>query len=69
MNALSIAYVNAHLQDLLDEADGYRAGHIDRPSVLKRIATAVSNAWASINAPVDDRRTMFPALHDSANRS
>jgi hypothetical protein len=69
MNALSIVYVNAHLQDLLDEATEYRATHVDRPSLLKRIVSAASNAWASINSPLDNRGTMFPALDDSANRS
>jgi hypothetical protein len=69
MNALSIVYVNAHLQDLLDDATEYRAHHVDRPSLLKRIASAASNAWAKLGTPLDNRGTMFPALDDSANRS
>jgi hypothetical protein len=69
MNALSIVYVNAHLQDLLDDAAEYRATHVDRPSLLKRIVSAASNALASINTPLDNRGTMVPALDDSANRS
>jgi hypothetical protein len=69
MNALSIVYVNAHLQELLDEAAEYRATHVDRPSLLKRIASAASNARAKLGTPLDNRGTMFPALDDSANRS
>jgi hypothetical protein len=69
MNALSIVYVNAHLQDLLDEAAEHRAKRTDRPSLLKRIASAASNAWANLGNPLDNRGTMFPALDDTANRS
>jgi hypothetical protein len=69
MNALSIVYVNAHLQDLLDEAAEYRAKHVDRPSLLKRIVSAASNARANLGTPLDNRGTMYPALNDSANRS
>ena len=69
MNALSIVYVNAHLQELLDDAAAHRAHQVKRPSLLKRIASAASNARASIGTPLDNRGTMFPALDDSANRS
>jgi hypothetical protein len=69
MNALSIVYVNAHLQDLLDEAAEHRAAQNDRPSLLKRIASAASNARANLFRPLDNRGSMFPALDDSANRS
>ncbi len=69
MNALSIVYVNAHLQDLLDEAAQHRVERPDRPSLLKRIASAASNAWANLGTPLDNRGSMYPALDDTANRS
>jgi hypothetical protein len=67
MNALAILYVNAHLQDLLDEAA--EARHYRRPSVFERISSAVSNRLAALALPLDNRGTMFPKLDDSPNRS
>ena len=69
MNALSIVYVNAPLQDLLDEAGEHRAKRTDRPALLKRIASAASNAWANLGSPLDNRGTVFPALDDTPTRS
>ena len=60
MNALSIVYVNAHLQDLLDEAAQHRVERPDRPSLLKRIASAASNAWANLGTPLDNRGIDVP---------
>ncbi len=68
MNALAILYVNAHLQDLLDEAAEARL-LADRPSVFERISSAASNALAALAMPLDNRGTMFPKLDDSPNRS
>ena len=68
MNALAILYVNAHLQDLLDEAAEARRYRADRPSAFERISSAVSNALASLAKPLDNRGTMFPKLDDSPNR-
>jgi hypothetical protein len=69
MNTLAILYVNAHLQDLLDEAAEARHFRADRPSLFERISSAVSNRLASLAVPLDNRGTMFPKLDDSPNRS
>ena len=68
MNALSILYVNAHLQELLDEAAEARRYRVDRPSLFERIRSAASNALASLAKPLDNRGTMFPKLDESPNR-
>jgi hypothetical protein len=68
MNALSILYVNAHLQELLDEAAEARRYRVDRPSMFERIRSAASNVLATLAAPLDNRGTMFPKLDDSPNR-
>jgi hypothetical protein len=69
MNALAILYVNAHLQDILDDAAEQRRAHIDRPSLIDRIRSAASKVTATMATPLDNRGWMFPALDDSANRS
>ena len=69
MNALSILYVNAHLQELLDEAAEARRYRVDRPSLFERIRSAASNVLATLAMPLDNRGTMFPKLDDSPNRS
>jgi hypothetical protein len=69
MNTLAILYVNAHLQDLLDEAAEARRYRADRPSLFERISSAVSNRLAALAVPLDNRGTMFPKLDDSPNRS
>ena len=69
MNALAILYVNAHLQDMLDEAAEAPHARGDRPSVFERISSAASNAVAALAMPLDNRGTMFPKLDDSPNRS
>lgn len=68
MNALAILYVNAHLQDLLDEAAEARRYRVDRPSLFERIRSAASNGLATLAMPLDNRGTMFPKLDDSPNR-
>ncbi len=69
MNALAILYVNAHLQDLLDEAAEARLHRVDRPSLFERISSAASNLLAALAMPIDNRGTLFPKLDDSPNRS
>ena len=69
MNALAILYVNAHLQDILDDAAEQRRHQIERPSVIDRIRSAASKAKATLAMPLDNRGWMFPALDDSPNRS
>lgn len=68
MNSLAILYVNAHLQDLLDEAAEARLNRVDRPSLFERISSAASDALAALAKPLDNRGTMFPKLDDSPNR-
>ncbi len=68
MNALSILYVNAHLQDLLDEAGEARRYRVDRPSMFERIRSAASKVLATLATPLDNRGTMFAKLDDSPNR-
>ena len=60
MNALAIMYVNAHLQDLLDEAAQHRVERPDRPSLLKRIASAASNAVGQPRHPARQPRLDVP---------
>ena len=69
MNALAILYVNAHLQDLLDEAAEARHDRAARPSVFERISSAASDRLAALAMPLDNRGTLFPKLDDSPNRS
>ena len=69
MNALAILYVNAHLQDLLDEAAEARDDRAHRPSRFERISSAVSDRLAALAVPLDNRGMMFPKLDDSPNRS
>ena len=54
MNALAILYVNAHLQDLLDDAAERRA-QADRPSLFDRIRSAASSRMATLAMPLDNR--------------
>ena len=68
MNALAILYVNAHLQDILDDAAERRV-QVDRPSVIDRIRSAASGAKAMLATPLNNRGTMFPTLDESPNRS
>jgi len=69
MNALAILYVNAHLQEIIDDAADQRRAQLDRPSLIDRIRSAASTAMTSLGRPLDNRGWMFPALDDSANRS
>ena len=69
MNALAVVYVNAHLQDILQDAAEQRRAHVDRPSAVDRIRSVASRARASLASPLDNRGWMFPALDDSSHRS
>ena len=51
MNALAILYVNAHLQDILDDAAERRA-QVDRPSVFNRIRSAATGAKTILATPL-----------------
>lgn len=69
MNALAILYVNAHLQDILDDAAEQRRAMVDRQPLIDRIRSAASKAMAPLARPLDNRGWLFPALDDSSNRS
>ena len=69
MNALAVGYVNAHLQDILQDAAEQRRAYVDRPSTVDRIRSAASKAKASLARPLDNRGWMFPAIDDASNRS
>lgn len=69
MNALAIGYVNAHLQEIIEDSARQRRAHVDRPSAVDRIRSVASRARASLATPLDNRGWMFPALDDSSNRS
>jgi hypothetical protein len=69
MNALAIIYVNAHLQDILEDAAVQRRSEIGQPSLVDRIRSAASSISAALARPLDNRGWMFPALDDSPNRS
>jgi hypothetical protein len=67
MNALAVQYVNTHLQELADDAQRHPS-RVHRPSLRKRIASAVSHFRSSLYTPLDNRGTLFPAL-DASDRS
>ncbi|HXS70075.1 MAG TPA: hypothetical protein VN839_00715 [Patescibacteria group bacterium] len=69
MNALAIGYVNAHLQEIIEDSAQQRRAHVGRPSAVDRIRSAASRAKASLASPLDNRGWMFPALDDSSHRS
>jgi hypothetical protein len=69
MNALAIGYVNAHLQELIEDSANQRRANVDRPSAVDRIRSAAARARASLAMPLDNRGWMFPALDDSSYRS
>ena len=69
MNALAIGYVNAHLQEIIEDSAQQRRAHVGRPSAVDRIRSVASRARASLASPLDNRGWMFPALDDSSHRS
>ena len=64
MNAYAILTVNAHLQDLLDEAAANRLVSIDKPSIRERIASAASKAKMTLQSPADYSKSIIPNLQD-----
>ena len=69
MNALAILYVNAHLQDLLDEAAEHRRYRVDRPSLFERIAPLRRSAGLAGHADRQPAARSSQTLDDSPNRS
>ena len=64
MNAYAILTVNAHLQDLLDEAAANRLVSIDKPSIRERIASAASSVRSTLQSPADYSNSILPNLQD-----
>ncbi len=64
MNAYAIFAVNAHLQDLRDEAAANRYAKVEKPSLLKRIASAASSVKVAISGPADYSNSILPSIQD-----
>lgn len=64
MNAFAILAVNAHLQDLLDEAANRRMVSVEKPGIGARIASAASRAKVVLQSPADYSRSIIPNLQD-----
>ena len=64
MNAYAILAVNAHLQDLLDEAAAHRMVSVEKPSLRVRIAFAASKAKVTLQSPADYSKSILPNLQD-----
>jgi hypothetical protein len=64
MNAYAILAVNAHLQDLLDEAAANRMFSVEKPSLRVRIGSAASKAKVTLQSPADYSKSILPNLQD-----
>ena len=64
MNAYAILAVNAHLQDLLDEAAARRMVSVEKPGIRVRIASAASKAKMTLQSPADYSKSIIPNLQD-----
>ena len=64
MNAFEILAVNAHLQDLLDEAATRRMVSAEKPGIRVRIASAASRAKVTLQSPADYSQSIIPNLQD-----
>jgi hypothetical protein len=69
MNAYAIFAVNAHLQELLDEAAAHRAVSIEKPSLRARIASAASSVKVTLKSSADYSNSSIPNLQDYPYRS
>jgi hypothetical protein len=69
MNAYAIFAVNAHLQDLLDEAAARRMVSVEKPGIRVRIASAASRARVTLQSPPDYSKSIIPNLQDYPYRS
>ena len=69
MNSYSILMATEHIQVLLDEAAAHRAHHVEKPGLLKRIASAASSVKAAIDGPADYSQSILPTLNDYPYRS
>jgi hypothetical protein len=64
MNAYATFMVNAHLQDLLDEAAARRMVSVDKPGIRERIASAASSVKSTLKSPADYSNSILPSLQD-----
>lgn len=64
MNAYATFAVNAHLQDLLDEAAAHRMVSVEKPGIRVRIASAASKAKLALQSPADYSQSIIPNLQD-----
>jgi len=70
MNAYAVFVVNAHIQDLLDEAAAdRRAVSVEKPGILERIASAASSVKTTLESPADYSKSIIPTLQDYPYRS
>jgi hypothetical protein len=69
MNTYAILAVNDHIQVLIDEAAANRRFSVDQPSMLKRIASAVSSVKTTLESPADYSQSILPTLDDYPYRS
>jgi hypothetical protein len=64
MNAYATFAVNAHIQDLLDEAAIRRATSVKKPGIIERIASAASSVKTTLQSPADYSNSIIPNLQD-----
>lgn len=64
MNAYANFMVNAHLQELLDEAAANRYAKVEKPSLLGRIASAASSVKGAVSGPADYSNSILPSMQD-----
>ena len=64
MNAYTTFAVNAHIQDLLDEAAARRLTSAQKPGIIERIASAASSVKTTLQSPADYSKSIIPNLQD-----
>lgn len=64
MNAYAIFAVNEHLEYLIDEAARNRAAMVGKPSLRKRIASAVESLRLSVATATYEKSSILPKLED-----
>jgi len=64
MNAYTTFAVNAHIQDLLDEAAARRLTSAQKPGLIERIASAASSVKTTLQSPADYSNSIIPNLQD-----
>ena len=64
MNAYAIFAVNEHLEFLIDEAARNRTSKVGKPSLAKRIASAVESLRMSVDTTTYEKSSLLPKLED-----